>query len=216
MVQLYNPIGLTNELGTMVNEGVFDTSTVLSATFQDTLATNPVEQINRWRQLSLARSPSSAPQGLDQIEPISLHGDQLGIDFNSDQNNSQNVSKILSFNEQIDFNRDQFNTQNALAIQQSNVEWRRRANLADTAAQNAINQENAKMTFSMTSAAQSFLWQELRDQADYNFRWANDTATRKVQAMIAAASAEVDVAKNWQSNFNNISNTINNIFGLGD
>ena len=72
------------------------------------------------------------------------------------------------------------------------------------------------MTFSMTSAAQSFLWQELRDQADYNFRWANDTATRKVQAMIAAASAEGDVAKNWQSNFNNISNTINNIFGLGD
>ena len=105
MVQLYNPIGLTNELGTMVNEGVFDTSTVLSATFQDTLATNPVEQINRWRQLSLARSPSSAPQGLDQIEPISLHGDQLGIDFNSDQKNSQNVSKILSFNEQIDLLR---------------------------------------------------------------------------------------------------------------
>ena len=115
----------------------------------------------------------------------------------------------------MDFNRDQFNTQNALAIQQSNVEWRRRANLADTAAQNAINQENAKMAFGMTSAAQSFLWQELRDQADYNFRWANDTATRKVQAMIAAASAEGDIAKNWQSNFNNISSTIDRIMGLG-
>ena len=105
MVQLYNPIGLTNELGTMVNEGVFDTSTVLSATFQDTLATNPLEQIKRWRQLSLARSSSSASQGLDQIEPISLHGDQLGIDFKSDEKNSQNVPKILSLDEQIDLLR---------------------------------------------------------------------------------------------------------------
>ena len=141
---------------------------------------------------------------------------RAGRDADLNKANAAIVNQVRQFNEQIDFNRDQFNTQNALAIQQSNVEWRRRANLADTAAQNAINQENAKMTFSMTSAAQSFLWQELRDQADYNFRWANDTATRKVQAMIAAASAEGDVAKNWQSNFNNISNTINNIFGLGD
>ncbi len=141
---------------------------------------------------------------------------RAGREADINKANAAIINQTKQFNEQIDFNRDQFNTQNALAVQQSNVEWRRRANLADTAAQNAINQENAKMAFSMSSAAQSFLWQELRDQADYNFRWANDSATRKVQAMIAAASAEGDVAKNWQSNFNNISNTINNIFGLGD
>jgi len=72
------------------------------------------------------------------------------------------------------------------------------------------------MAFGMTSAAQSFLWQELRDQADYNFRFADNTATRKLQAMIAAASAEGDVAKNWTTNFNNIAGTINKVFGLGD
>ena len=136
---------------------------------------------------------------------------RVGIEADINKANAAIVNQTKQFNEQIDFNREQFNTQNSLAIQQSNVEWRRRTNLADTAAQNAINQENAKMAFGMTSAAQSFLWQELRDQADYNFRWANDTATRKVQAMIAAAGAEGDVAKNWQSNFNNISRVIDRI-----
>ena len=140
---------------------------------------------------------------------------RAGREADLNKANAAIVNQTKQFNETMDFNRDQFNTQNALAIQQSNVEWRRRANLADTAAQNAINQENAKMAYGMTTAAQAFLWQELRDQADYNFRWANDSATRKVQAMIAASSAEGDVAKNWTSNFNNISSTINTIFGIG-
>jgi hypothetical protein len=138
---------------------------------------------------------------------------RVGIEADINKANAAIVNQTRQFNEQIDFNRDQFNTQNALAIQQSNVEWRRRTNLADTAAENAINQENAKMAFGLTSAAQSFLWQELRDQADYNFRWANDTATRKTQAMIAAASSEGDIAKNWSTNFTNISSTVNKIFG---
>ena len=57
-------------------------------------------------------------------------------------------------------------------------------------AQNAMNQQNAQNAFGLTQAAQSFLWQELRDQADYDFRWATDTANRKLQAMMSAASAE--------------------------
>jgi len=139
---------------------------------------------------------------------------RAGREADINKANASIINQTRQFNEQIDFNREQFNTQNALAIQQSNVDWRRRANLADTAASNAINQENAKMAFSMTSQAQAFLWQELRDQADYNFRWANDTATRKVQAMIAAAGAEGDVAKNWSTNFNNISSTVDRLFGI--
>ena len=42
---------------------------------------------------------------------------------------------------------------------------------------------------------------------------ANDTATRKTNAMIAAASSEGDIAKNWSTNFTNISSTVNRIFG---
>ena len=79
-----------------------------------------------------------------------------------------------------------------------------------------MNQQNAQNAFNLSSQAQSFLWQELRDQADYDFRWATDTANRKTQAMIAAASSEGDAAKNWSSNFNNVSATVDRIFGTGD
>ncbi len=130
--------------------------------------------------------------------------------------NAAIINQAKQFNETIDFQREQFNVQNAQAIQQSNVEWRRKANLADTAAQNAVNQQNAQNAFNLSSQAQSFLWQELRDQADYDFRWATDTANRKTQAMIAAASSEGDAAKNWSSNFNNASATVDRIFGTGD
>jgi hypothetical protein len=55
--------------------------------------------------------------------------------------------------------------------------------------------------------------QELRDQADYDFKWANNEADRKVNAMIAAASAEGDAAKYWSTNYQNASNVIDEIFG---
>jgi hypothetical protein len=98
-------------------------------------------------------------------------------------------------------------------VLQSNVEWRRKANLSNTVAKNEINRMNAQNAFGLSSSAQSFLWQELRDQADYDFRWATDSANRKTQAMIAAASAEGDAAKTWSSNFTNASAVIDRLFG---
>jgi len=127
--------------------------------------------------------------------------------------NAAILNQTAQFNEQIDFQREQWNAQNKQAVIQSNVAWRRQSNMADTAATNAVNQQNVQNAFGLTSAAQSFLWQELRDQADYDFRFANDSASRKTQAAIAAAQAEGDAAKNWNTNFNNIANSVSSIFG---
>jgi len=129
--------------------------------------------------------------------------------------NAAIMNQVAQFNTQLDFNREQWNKQNEQAVRQSNVAWRRQANLADTAAQNAINQQNVQNAFGLTQSALSFAWQELRDQADYDFRWATDSANRKTQAMIAAASAEGDAAKTWSANFKNASGVIDNIFGTG-
>ena len=129
--------------------------------------------------------------------------------------NAAIMNQVAQFNTQLDFNREQWNKQNEQAVRQSNVAWRRQANLADTAAQNAINQQNVQNAFGLTQSALSFSWQELRDQADYDFRWATDSANRKTQAMIAAASAEGDAAKTWSNNFRNASGVIDNIFGGG-
>ena len=127
--------------------------------------------------------------------------------------NAAILNQVSQFNAQLDFNREQWNSANEQAIINSNVNWRRQSNLADTAAQNAVNQQNAQNAFGLTSSALSFLWQELRDQADYDFKWATDTANRKLNAMIAAASSEGDAAKNWSSNFERASSTVSRIFG---
>jgi len=127
--------------------------------------------------------------------------------------NAAIMNQVEQFNEQLNYNRQQWNAANEQAVINSNIDWRRRANTADTAAQNAVNQQNAQNAFGLTQAAQSFLWQELRDQADYDFRWATDTANRKVQAMMSAASAEGDASKNWGSNFSSASSTIDRLFG---
>jgi len=138
---------------------------------------------------------------------------RVGIEAEINKANAAIVNQSKQFNAQLEFNRNQWNAANEQAVLSSNVNWRRKANLADTAAANAINQQNVQMAFGLSQSANAFLWQELRDQADYDFRWANDTETRKVQAMIAAASAEGDAAKNWQTNFNNVSTVVDKLFG---
>ena len=126
--------------------------------------------------------------------------------------NAAIVNQVAQFNEQMDFNRDQWNAANAQAVVNSNVDWRRKANLANTAAQNAVNQQNVANAFQLSTQAQAFLWQELRDQADYDFKFADNTATRKVQAMVQAAGTEGDIARNWATNFTNIQSTVEKIF----
>jgi len=116
---------------------------------------------------------------------------------------------------QMEYNRDLAHMQDEQAIRNGNVTWRRQLNTIDTAAQNQANQFTAQQAFGLTNSAMSFLWQELRDQADYDFRWSDNTATRKVNAMIAAAGADKDAAKYWSENFRTASTQINSLFGYG-
>ena len=81
--------------------------------------------------------------------------------------NAQLQADVEKFNSQQDFQRDQWNAANEQAIQQADLGWRRQANLANTAAQNAANQQNAQIAYNMTSQEQTQLWQELRDKAAY-------------------------------------------------
>ena len=114
------------------------------------------------------------------------------------------------FNSKQEFVRDQFNAQQEMVIAQSNVEWRRKANTADTAAFNAINQQNAQNAFNLTAAANNFLWQELRDEADFDFRrWDNDQQ-RKASLLIAALGNEQGVNRKdgWTQNLNSIGNLL--------
>ena len=128
--------------------------------------------------------------------------------FEASKLDAQLSTQVSQFNAQQEFNRDQFNVKNATAIAQSNLAWRRQANTAETAAINAVNQQNAQNAYGLSVAAQNFLWQELRDEADFTFkRWDNDEQ-RKTSLLVAALGNEAGVNRkdSWASNLTAITN----------
>jgi len=104
--------------------------------------------------------------------------------------NAQLVTQVDQFNSQQDFARNQWNAQNAAAVEASNVQWRRQANTINTAAQNQINMQNAMNAFNLSSQSMAFLWQELRDQADFDFRTYENEENRKAQILATAIANE--------------------------
>ena len=123
---------------------------------------------------------------------------------------AQLQTQVEQFNSTQEFNREQFNVRNATAIAQSNVQWRRQANTADTAAINAANQQNAQNAYNLSLAAQNFLWQELRDEADFEFkRWDNDES-RKTSLLVAALgnTEGVNRKESWTGNLQAITNLV--------
>ena len=104
--------------------------------------------------------------------------------------NTQLSAQIDQFNANQDFARNQWNAQNQAVVEQSNTQWRRNMNTANTAMQNQINAQNAQNAFAMSQTAQSFLWQELRDQADYDFRNSENEKNRIAQLVNTALASD--------------------------
>jgi len=92
----------------------------------------------------------------------------------------------------------------------ANVQWRRQANVANTAAQNAVNMANAQNAFAMSQTAQSFLWQELRDQADFDFRNTENEKNRISQLVNTALASD---PSKYNSSLGNLQNLIGLIAG---
>jgi len=103
---------------------------------------------------------------------------------------AQQNSQIEQFNKQLTFNRDQFNTQNSNLVEQSNVTWRRQLNTANTAGTNAVNQANAMNSFNLSNQGLSFLWQEMRDAAKWEYESAQNAEERQTNLSIAALGNE--------------------------
>ncbi len=110
--------------------------------------------------------------------------------------NAQLATQVDQFNANQDFARNQWNSQNAAAVEASNIQWRRQANTANTAAQNAVNLQNAQNAFNLSTQAQAFLWQELRDQADYDFRSAENENERIAALVNTALASDPESYKN--------------------
>jgi hypothetical protein len=129
--------------------------------------------------------------------------------------NSQLVTQTDQFNAQQEFARTQWNAQNAAAVEQSNTQWRRQINLADTAAQNAVNMQNSQNAFQLSSQSMAMMWQELRDQADFDFRAAENIENRKTQIISTALANEGKAGERYDDFLTSLLSSVTNSFTAG-
>ena len=115
---------------------------------------------------------------------------RAGIEADANKYNAQLINQVRQFNANQEFARNQWNAQNRAAVEASNVAWMRQTNTANTAAQNTINMQNATNAFNLSQTARAFLWQELRDQADYDFQESENEKNRISQIVNTALASD--------------------------
>jgi hypothetical protein len=113
---------------------------------------------------------------------------EAGNQLEADKFNNQLSTQIEQYNTSLDYQRDQWNAANAQAVEQSNVAWRRQANTIDTAAKNAVNQQISMNAFNLTRDSQNALWQELRDNATYDWQGGQNQLDRLSRMLSTALS----------------------------
>ena len=158
-------------------------------------------------QFNVAQMNATAQFNTSQVNAAAARDAQREADLN--KANAQLKTQIAEFNANQDFARNQWNAQNAAAVEASNVSWRRQANTVNTAAQNAINQQNAQNAFNLSNASMAFLWQELRDDADYLFRSTENKQNRIASLLNTALASDPDS----YSNTGSIKDLISTIIG---
>ena len=223
---------LQMDMANMNNEQqsfVMDAQMRQQALLSDTAAANAASQFNATSQNQVDQYMTGLAQ---QIEMTNKQRNDAMAQFNTTQVNAaraqaagntqqtnmlnaQLQTDVNKFNDQQDYNREQFNSQQATAIEQFNVNWRRDANKMDTAATNAVNQQNAQNSFGLSSQAMSFMWQELRDQMDYSYKTYDNDQNRKASLIVAALGNEaaVDSSGNFSTAFSGFTDLLSNMGG---
>jgi len=151
----------------------------------DTFMTNLSAQMSQYNA-----SQTNAMGQFNATQKNAAEARRAGREAETEKFNAQLLTQVDQFNSQQDFARNNWNAQNSAAVEASNVQWRRQTNTINTAAQNQINAQNAQNSYGMTMQSQSYLWQELRDQADFDFRSGENDENRKAQIISTAIANE--------------------------
>ena len=157
-----------------------------TALFKDSAAENARKEINAKNELQLEEFYVELGS---QVETANANREVAVNQFNSGEDNAMNQF----FSSQAD-SRDKFDATMQFAIDQSNVNWRRQINTADTAVANETNRINAQNLYNSTTTAMNALWQKYRDNASWNFSKSESAEQRAheigVMAMEFANSKE--------------------------
>jgi hypothetical protein len=153
-------------------------------------------------------SQANAMEQFNATQSNAAEARRVGREADIEKFNAQLITQVDQFNSQQDFARNQWNAQNAAAVEASNIQWRRQANTVNTAAQNQINMQNAQNAFGLSTQAMSFLWQELRDQADFDFRSYENEENRKAQIIATAMANEGEAGERYDDYLNGLLTTV--------
>ncbi|MDB4730473.1 hypothetical protein OAF13_00305 [Akkermansiaceae bacterium] len=160
-------------------------------------------------------SQMNAMEQFNATQSNAAEARRAGREADIEKFNAQLITQVDQFNSQQDFTRNQWNAQNAAAVEASNVQWRRQANTVNTAAQNQINMQNAQNAFGLSTQAMSFLWQELRDQADFDFRGYENEENRKAQIIATAMANEGEAGEKYDDYLTSLLSSLSSSFRSG-
>ena len=113
---------------------------------------------------------SDAMNQFSTAEGNKINAMNVGNNIAVNEANAARQNAINQFNSQLQDSRDKFNGQMKFAVDQSNAQWRRQINTTNTAVQNETNRINVQNSYNASQAAQNFLWQKMRDNAQFNFQ----------------------------------------------
>ena len=136
---------------------------------------------------------------------------RIGIEADISKANAAMINDISKHNSMVEFERNKFNTDKAQMVEMSNIDHRRKVNLANTAADNAVAFQNAMNSFKLQETSMAMIWQENRDKYHYEWQAAQNEATRKTQLLATALGNDgAGAAENWSSTIGSLLGTINN------
>ena len=148
------------------------------AIFKDAAEDNARQQFNAKNELQVEEFFAELES---QVETANANRKAAVDQFNAGEANAQN-----QFNSAMRDNREKFNANMQYAVDQSNVQWRRQINTADTAIQNETNRINVQNQFNASQNALNNLWQKYRDNAAWNFQKTESYLQRQHEVGIMA------------------------------
>ena len=99
------------------------------------------------------------------------------------------------------------------AINQSNAQWRRQVNTANTALKNETNRINVQNKYNATQTAMNQLWQMYRDNATFNFTAAESSKQRAHETMLKSLEVSATQKLYNDQQKNDIAKTLIKVIG---
>ena len=152
---------------------MFKTQAQINSIMSDTAAENAAKQFNATSENQVNQFYDSL---ISTVEQFNVDQANAMERFEADQAN-----QLSKFNAEMDARREEFNAANALIVAQANAKWDQEIALAETAAINAANRDEAQAANNMTTVAYEASKQADRDTMSYAFQTANNNADRATE-----------------------------------